>query len=61
MDFEKLALFKKTHVYRWRDRFAPRHRGCGLTSAFCPALRAGHQAAAADGRPREPARASARR
>ena len=46
---------------RWRGRFAPRHRGCGLSSAFSPALRAGHQAAAADGRPREQARASVRR
>lgn len=44
-------------------------RKCWLSSqvtacaapAFCPALRVGHQAAAADGRPREQARASARR
>jgi len=32
-------------------RTLPRHRGCGFPSAFCPALRAGHQAAVADGRP----------
>ena len=37
-----------------------RHRGCGLPSAFCPALRAGHQTAASDGRPRERTRALAR-
>ena len=29
---------------RWRGRVAPRHRGCGLPSAFCQALRAGHHA-----------------
>jgi len=33
----------------------------GESAAFSPALRAGHQAAAADGHPREQARASARR
>ena len=41
---------RATEAQRWRGRFAPRHRRCGLPSTFCPALRAGHQAAEADGR-----------
>jgi len=36
-----------------------RHRGRVLPSTGCPALRAGHPAYAADGRPREQARVTA--
>ena len=32
----------------WHERFAPRHRAGGWSFAFCLALHAGHQAAAAE-------------
>jgi hypothetical protein len=42
---------------RWLGRYAPSHRRCEFPSAFCPGADApGHQAAAADSRPREQAR-----